>query len=689
MSPVNTQHAEHAAGRFSEAEIATLTSLAATFVPAANAAQIGDLAAQALGRAADPAQMTQLRLVLRALENPVANLLGGGPAGAFSRMSGVDRERLLLRWAHSPIALKRSGFQAFRKLIAFLAYAAPGTDGPNPLLQAMGYVTDDPPVTEDLSPVRATSIDRSPGGAPLTLEADVIVVGSGAGGGVVAAELAAAGRSVLILEAGPAVDEATMPRTELEAFSRLYLNHGLLTTWDGAISMLAGSGVGGGTLVNWMTCIDAPEAVRREWAREHGLDGIDGPEWDADRAMVEDQIGVTPAASIPPKDQAILRGAATLGWEAAPIRRNARSCTDCGSCPFGCPRGTKLGGLRVHLADAVRDGARVLDRVRVTRILVEDGRVAGVAGNLLVEDPLTGMPVLRAPGDTTTAAIRELIARAPQVVLAAGALRSPAILQASGPSHRAVGRHLRLHPVPVVAGRMAEPVDIWRGTMQAVRSAEFLAADGGREGYVVESAPGHPGLLALAVPWDGAAAHAAWIEAARYLAPFVAVTRDGGEGRTSLTRSGRVRVDYRLDATGVRTLRHAAASMARLIRAAGALEILTAATPVIGHRVAGPDEAARFEAYVGRLTAMDFGPNRGTVFSAHQMGTVRLGADPADHAADPRGRVRDAGGRPIPGLYVADTSMFPTGLGVNPMLTVMTMARRVSRTVVAEARAEG
>ena len=676
--------ADGAAGRFSEGEIRTLVALAATFVPAADAGQVGGLAAEALVRAADPAQVLQLRLVLRLLENPLVNLATAGRARGFTALDLAERQRLLLRWAHSPIALKRSGFQAFRKLITFLAYAAPGRDGPNPLLATIGYLPDAPPVTTDLAAARPTGLDRSPGPQPLVLEADVVVVGAGAGGGVVAAELAAAGRSVLVLEAGPWVDEATMPRTELDAFSRLYLNHGLLATWDGSVSMLAGSGVGGGTLVNWMTCIDAPGSVRTSWAREHGLDGVDGPEWDADRAVVEEEIGVTESAAFPPKDAAILRGAAALGWEAAPIRRNARSCTDCGSCPFGCRRGTKLGGLRVHLPRAVAHGARIVDRVRVTELIVEGGRVAGVAGNLLVEDPGTGMPVLAGRG--ATAAIRRLVVRSPQVVLAAGALRSPAVLQAGGEAHRAVGRHLRIHPVPVVAGRMAEPVDIWRGTMQAARSAEFIEAAGGREGYVIESAPGHPGLLALAVPWDGAADHASWIEASRHLSPLVAVTRDGGSGRVSLTRAGRVRIDYRLDETGIRTLRHAAGSMARLIRAAGALEILAAATPILRHAVEGPDEAARFEAYLGRLATMDFGPNRGTVFSAHQMGTLRMGADPADHAADPRGRVRGPDGRHIGGLYVADTSTFPTGLGVNPMLTVMTMARRVSRTVVAEGR---
>ncbi|MEO8462968.1 MAG: GMC family oxidoreductase [Chloroflexota bacterium] len=680
---------ETEAGRFSAAETRTLSTLAATFVPAGDSELVGELAAQALVRAADPAQVTQLRLVLRLLENPTLNLITAGRASGLTAMSPAERERLLLRWAHSPIALKRSAFQALRKLVSFLAYSAPGADGPNALLHTIGYQTDAPERAPDLTTARPTSVDRTSSSEPVHLDADVIVVGSGAGGGIVAAELAEAGRSVLVLEAGPWVDESTMPRTELDAFSRLYLNHGLLSTWDASISMLAGSGVGGGTLVNWMTCIDAPGSVRAEWARDHGLDGVDGPEWDRDVDALETQLGITESDVIPPKDAAILRGAEALGWEAAPIRRNARACGDCGSCPFGCPRGTKLGGLRVHLPAAVRGGARIVDRVRVTRLLIEHGAVVGVEGNLLVEDAATGMPILTAAGDPTAARVRRVIARAPQVVLAAGALRTPAVLQGTGPTHHAVGRHLRLHPVPVVAGRMATPVDMWRGTMQAARSGEFSSDTPDHRGYVIESAPGHPGLLALAVPWDDARDHASWLEASRFLAPLVAVTRDGGEGRTTLTASGRVRIDYRLDVDGVRTLRHAAGSMARLIRAAGATEILAAATPILTHRVAGDGEAVRFASFLARVRTLDYGPNRGTVFSAHQMGTVRMGAEAKDHAADPRGRVRDFSGRVIRGLYVADTSTFPTGLGVNPMITVMAMARRVGRTVVAEGRTRG
>jgi choline dehydrogenase-like flavoprotein len=299
------------------------------------------------------------------------------------------------------------------------------------------------------------------------------------------------------------------------------------------------------------------------------------------------------------------------------------------------------------------------------------------------------MPILSAPGDPTAARTRRLVARAPQVVLAAGALRSPQILQQTGTTHRAVGRYLRLHPVPVVAARFGEPIHMWRGVMQAVRCAEFVEPAAGREGYVIESAPGHPGLLALALPWDGAEDHAAWLRSAHHLVPLVAVTRDGGEGRLTLTAAGRVRIDYELDAVGIATVRHALGSMARIARAAGASGIVAAATPLVRHAVEGRDEGPRFRDFLDDLARFDLAPNRGAIFSAHQMGTIRMGRGLSGHAADERGRVRGPEGAVIGGLYVADSSTFPTGLGVNPMLTVLTMAKRVARTVRAEGRASG
>ncbi len=591
-------------------------------------------------------------------------------------MEPAQRERLLLRWAYSPLGLRRSAFNAYRKLLTFIAYADPGTDeAPNPLPAAIGYRPDAPRVARRRAALRPLDVDRSDA-EPLILDADVVVVGSGAGGGVVAADLARAGRDVLVVEAGPFVDESTMPRDELEAYGRLYLNHGLLSTWDGAVTMLAGSGVGGGTLINWMTCLDVPADIRAEWATDHGLDGVDGDEWATDLASVEAELEVTSSVVIGPKDELLRRGAGALGWGAAVTRRNATDCGDCGSCPFGCRRGAKRSGIRVHLADAADRGSRILDRARVLAVVRNaDGSVAGVRG-------------LLGPAETgAEGATRPFGVHARQVVLAAGALRSPAIVQASGIDHPAVGRHLRIHPVSVVGAIDRTRVDMWRGTMQAVHSLQFGDDERGRRRYVIESAPGHLGLMALVVPWEGAAAHATEMARARRFAPLVAITRDGGEGRTTLTRAGRVRIDYRLDDLGRATLRHALGSMARIARAGGAEEILVLGLPLLRHRPgSGADAEARFDAFLEAVSGMSFAPNRGVIASAHQMGTLRMGADPVDHPVDARGRVRaDAAGRRVEGLYAADGSTFPTGIGVNPMVGIMTMARRVARTVLAEA----
>jgi choline dehydrogenase-like flavoprotein len=668
-------------------ELATLAELAETYVRG-DALRRARLTTEALERAADPSQVAQFRLVLRLMQSRAANLILTGRPKAFRRMSPAARERYLLSWANSRIPLRRSAFQGLRKLLTFLAYADPGVERPNPRLAAIGYVQDARPIAAQTSPIRATRPPFEAGSPdqPMELEADAVVVGSGAGGGVVAAELARAGRSVVVLEAGPLVDEASMPTDELDAYGRLYLNHGLLSTWDGSVTMLGGTAVGGGTLVNWMTCLPAPAWVRDDWSRNHGIEDLTSDAWNADLRAIEGELGVEEATLIPPKDEVILRGAAELGWDAARTRRNASTCGECGSCPFGCRQGTKHSGIRAHLASAYAAGARIVPRARVTRVMhverSEGGGASGVEANVLWTDPATGEPA--ADGRT-----RRLVVRAPTVVLAAGALRTPAVLQGSGLEHPGIGQNLWLHPVPIVAGLFPQPIDMWRGTMQAARSLEFAEPGPGNNGYVIESAPGHPGLLALCLPWEGTDAHADLMLRARRIGPLVAVTRDGGTGRTTLTKAGRVRVDYRLDAGGVATLRHALVSMARLARAGGASEIVAVGTAPLWHGRSGfppGGEAAAFTRFEADLASFDLRPNRGTVVSAHQMGTVRMGAGPAGHPCDPWGRVRRDRGRDrvVRGLYVADGSLFPTGLGVNPMVTIMILARRVSRTILAD-----
>jgi choline dehydrogenase-like flavoprotein len=668
-------------GTWTERELATLAEVAETFVRG-DARRRARLTIEALELAADPEQIHQFHRLLGLMESPFANLILGRRPTRFTSMSQDARERYLLKWSTSPFQSRRTAFGTLRKVMTFLAYADPGADASgNPRHAVIGYEPELPPLTSDRSPIQPHALDFETGApdGPITLEADVVIVGSGAGGGVVAASLAEAGRSVVVLEAGPFVGESTMPRDELDAFGRLYLNHGLLSTWDGSVTMLAGSGVGGGTMVNWMTSMETPAAVRAEWRGDHGIRDLeDGDLWTDDVATLEGELSVAAVRRQPPKDQVILRGAERLGWAAAPARRNASvECDDCGSCPFGCRRGSKQSGIRVHLARAAEAGARIVPHARVTKVLIERERAVGVQGRALI------------PGTDREPRTRQLVVRARQVVLAAGALRSPALLQASGVRHRAIGQHLRVHPVPIVAGRMTMPVDMWHGPMQGAQSLQFVDAERDRNGYVIESAPGHVGLIAMALPWEGTDAHAASMRDGRYLAPLVAVTRDGGAGRVSLTRAGRVRVDYRLDKVGVATLRHAAVRMARMARAAGAGEIVVAGTPGVRFmpvRSSPESDAAAYGRFEDRVARMDYAPNRGSVMSAHQMGTVRMGATARDHPCDPNGRVRarNRQDRLIAGLYVADSSLFPTAIGVNPMLTVMALARRVARTVLAE-----
>jgi choline dehydrogenase-like flavoprotein len=241
----------------------------------------------------------------------------------------------------------------------------------------------------------------------------------------------------------------------------------------------------------------------------------------------------------------------------------------------------------------------------------------------------------------------------------------------------------------VIGAFLREDVTMWSGTTQAARSLEWLeprTASG--SGFVIESAPGHPGLIGLAFPWESTEAFQQIMTRVRHIVPLIAIVRDTGPGgRVRSTGSGGVRIDYRMGPSETATLRRGLVEMARLGRAAGALDMVALGTPPAWFRPgASPGAEDRaFEAYLARLAAFDFGPNRGMVFSAHQLGTARMGADPRDHAVDERGRVRsDARGAIVPGLYVGDGSLFPTAIGVNPMITIMALARRIARTVASE-----
>ena len=655
---------------WSERQLATLAALARIFAPGFEAEddrRRAWRAAQTLSAVADPADLRLLRLVVSALDSPLANLGTGGGWRRISALSGAEADELLLGWSASRLERRRSAFQALKRLLLFVAWTDPGADGRgNPAWPDIGYRLADP-VEAPPPSIAPLQVDRRPSDTALELEAGVVIVGSGAGGGVVAARLAAAGRDVLVVEAGPYVPEHEMPVLEGDAYRRMYLDQGTTSTADLGITIVAGATVGGGTTVNWTTCFAPPDSLRDEWAVA-GLDGFDDAATDADVARLRTELDLRPPTSVPPKDQAILDGARALGWEQALTERNAGPCTACGSCGFGCRAGAKRSGLRAHLAAAHDAGARVLADASVRKVELTGGRAVGVAGWLSDGER---------PG-------RPFRVRADQVVVAAGALRTPLVLEASGLDHPALGRHLHLHPAVIVAARMPEPVDAWLGPTQAARSLEFARGGADHGGFFIETGPAHPGLAASAFPWEGGVRSRAFMRGISHVVALGGALRDTSTGRVRWSRAGRPRIDYRLNKDDRLTASRALVELSRLGRAAGAAELIVAATPTDRVDLTTADGAA-WEGFLHRRATADLGPNRTFVFSAHQMGTARAGADPRTSVCDPHGRVRGSAGRPIPGLYVADGSLFPSAAGINPMFTIMTLAERTARVVAADA----
>lgn len=618
------------------------------------------LAAETLAATRSRSDRLQLGLALRSLELAPLNVLAGGGPHRFSRAGHEQRERILLAWSRSAIPQRRTAFQAWKRLALFLAYADPGPDPARPANAAWDRIGYRPP---------ARSAGGIPGVAPVSVDdvadADVIVVGSGAGGGVIATRLAAQGLDVVVVEAGPA---GAPPILEAEAWRDRYLDRGTTATADLAVTILAGATLGGGTAVNWTTAYPPPDELRAAWEADHGLEGFAGDETDADLARLAAELDPRPPTVVPAKDRAILDGARALGWQADITSRNAGPCTECGACSFGCAIGAKRSTDRVHLAAAVAAGARILAGARVMRIAARDGTVRGVVG--------------RTEGDG-----RPFAVRAERVVVAAGGLRTPVLLAASGlDTHPQVGRNLRLHPTVAVIGIMEEPVDMWLGPLQAASCTQFRAAgpasdDGigpAHGGFLVESAPPHPGLAAAAWSWEGRDDAAALMDLARRWAPLIGIIHERGSGRVRAAAGGRAVIDYGLDAADAATALRALVEMSRLAHAAGAVELRTGSTPAVRWR-----RGDSLAAYLRSAAHIDPAPNRLSLFSAHQMGTVRAGADPLSHPADPGGRLRrDAGGTLAAGVFIGDGSLLPSAPGVNPMLTIMAMAERTARTVI-------
>ena len=585
---------------------------------------------EALGR---PALVAELDQLLDTIESPLLNTALTGRPARFSSLAARDREAYLKRWATSPLALKRRAFQVMKRLVLLYSY---GVDG-SPYAAAMGYVRPGlPPAAAP--PALRMRIPR----AGEVIDADVCVIGSGAGGAVVAAELARSGKRVVVLErARPRLEDAFDGR-ELPGYAALFVDRGIAATEDRAIALLAGSAVGGGTVVNWNTSLRIAPAVAEEW-RGAGVEDLSGH-----YAAVETRSDVdTDESARNGANAALERGSKALGLSSATIARNVKGCGDCGQCTLGCRRGAKQSALRTFLVDACANGAEILAATDARRIEVANGTASAVVASV--------------DGG-------EVRVRAPLVALAGGAIHSPAVLLRSGIAREQAGRHFHLHPVAVTSGVYGEDLGgVWSGVPQSVLGDAFAEVEGAY-GFRLEVPQGYPGILAASFPWWGADAHRARAGEARRIAPFIAIVRDRTEGRIVIDRGGEPVVRYTNGALERVLLERAMVESARIHAAAGARSIFTLHTPPLER------DAGSVDALIAEIRRRGVVPNRVTLFSAHQMSSCRIGRDRAASVADPDGRVWG-----VRGIFVTDASAFPSASGVNPMMTVMALARRTAQ----------
>lgn len=577
-----------------------------------------------------------VRVALRAIEWAV-------PPGRLSRRSPKRATAALRTLASSRSPLRRE-LLASLKTFATLVYARDER-----VLDAVGVRSTcmvDPtrpvpaaePQPEPLDP--ASLVPAAP-----VEHCDVVVVGSGAGGAAAARVLAEQGIDVIVVEQGAYHDARDYSADPLEALPMLYREAGL-TFCEGRprIPLPVGRAVGGTTVINSGTCLRTPREVLERWRDEFGIEWA--TQLDDEFEAVERSLAVLPVDPQTAGANAALcrAGADALGLSNGPLPRNAGAVSCCSSCPTGCMLDAKRAVHVSELPRAVAAGARVRGGQQIERVLLERGRVTGVAG-------------------------RGYEVRAGAVVLAAGALGTPELLLGQGlaNSSGALGRHLRIHPACWVGARFEQPVRGWEGVMQSWGVDAFSD-----RGLFFEA-------TATPLPFGAQGLPGVGEELQRLIAEYDRIAVIGvhlserSEGRVELHgKRKRMRIAYRLCREDARALRFGIARAAEIHFAAGALEVYPqlARTPRLG-----PGDVSRIER--GRARRVPFGYAGELRLEAfHPMGTARMGADPRSCVVAPSGECHD-----VPGLYVVDASLFPTSLKVNPMLTIMACARRIAATL--------
>jgi choline dehydrogenase-like flavoprotein len=534
--------------------------------------------------------------------------------------------------------------------------------GRNPNWDVLGY--PGPVSVPHPTPKRIETV--VPAGDELALEADVCVVGSGAGGSVIAARMAMRGRRVVVLEAGGHYNSGDFHQLELWGYRHLYYRGGATLTADGNVALFAGATLGGGTEVNWMNCVRTPDRVRKDWAHNFGIDGVDTASYDRYMDVVEQRISAAPTtAYFNGQNLRLKEGCERLGYAHKQTHINwdpkVFQPLMAGYNSFGDQTGAKRTARRTYLLDAYRHGAQVVVHCRADQVVVRGGRAAGVEGTY-------------SDARGRTAKVR---VRAEQVVVACGSLESPALLLRSGIGGPAVGQYLRVQPGGAVSAIYQEKQWGWWGSPQTVNCEQF-ADTGNGYGFIMETPAFGPGFVASVTPWAGGLKHKEVMTQIPCLSTIIWFLRDRGHGRVTTDGAGNSVVNYQLvDETDQRNFRQATAQAVRVHEAAGAKTILVS----LAHEQLAWNRGQDLGTFINMVMEQPLLDGRQPIISAHQLGSCRMGQDPAASVADPDGQLHD-----VEGVWIGDGSACPTALGANPMITIMALAERMADRMAAPPR---
>lgn len=486
----------------------------------------------------------------------------------------------------------------------------------------------------------------------IKLVTDVVIVGSGAGGAVMAYELAKAGRKVVLLEAGPYIPSSEFSENHPDMMAKLYQDKGAQRNVDGDLLVLQGRCLGGSTVVNATACFRTPDIVLAEWRELHGLSDLTPERLEPFFAKVEKNLSVhvNQPHEINTNCRIIERGCEKLGVSYKAIARNVKDCALSGFCLAGCASDRKQSMLVTYIPWAIHYGAQVWADAHVEKIISKNGRAAGVQA--VINNRQTGRKVA------------DLQVAAKLVVVAAGAIQSPLLLLRSGLGNSSgqVGQNFACHPSVGILADYNEDIYGWKGATLGSYCDEWETREKG--GFIFEFAMAGADFMSAFSPGIGSE-HWQFMSRLKNTAGMIALFHDENVGRVGLSKNGQKEIHYRVSLKDQQTIRQCLIKASELHFAAGANHVyLPTYRPI---RIDDPKDIAR------RVAEVDLSPRGLALTTYHPQGTCRMGADPKRSVVNAHGECHN-----IPGLFVADASLFPTSIMVNPQITVYTLSSYIA-----------